>query len=200
MFGEFKRNSCVSGVVPCSGHFGILFVFSTLPTQRRGVNQRSILSRVQFLRGIYTALASRPVCCAVPYFASRFARTAGRTVLYPLPLSLPPTRHTVGDATRPHRVTRIDLISSFIPRIAHSSLRSERRLRRACGCAAGRPTTQELLEERCRSRFWRPVHLHIAGQLCACSAPLVQNDLVDQLLPLPPVRCEREAQSWPYVK
>ena len=108
MFGEFKRNSCVSGVVPCSGHFGILFVFSTLPTQRRGVNQRSILSRVQFLRGIYTALASRPVRCAVPYFASRFARTAGRTVLYPLPLSLPPTRHTVGDATRPHRGTGRD--------------------------------------------------------------------------------------------
>ena len=56
------------------------------------------------------------------------------------------------------------------------------------------------LEERCCSRFWRPVHLQVAGQLCACSAPLVQNDLVDQLLPLPPVRCEREAQSWPYVK
>ena len=132
----------------------------------------------------------RPVSLALP----------GAPVLYSLPFSPPPTRHAVGDATRPHRVTRIDLISSFIPRIAHSSLRSERRLRRACGCAAGRPTTQELLEERCRSRFWRPVHLHIAGQLCACSAPLVQNDLVDQLLPLPPVRCEREAQSWPYVK
>ena len=132
----------------------------------------------------------RPVSLALP----------GAPVLYSLPFSPPPTRHAVGDATRPHRVTRIDLISSFIPRIAHSSLRSERRLRRACGCVAGRPTTRELLEERCRSRFWRPVHLHIAGQLCACSAPLVQNDLVDQLLPLPPVRCEREAQSWPYVK
>ena len=137
----------------------------------------------------------------IPYFASRFARTAGRTGhVIPSPLPTAHETRAVGDATRPHRVTRIDLISSFIPRIAHSSLRSERRLRRACGCAASRPTTRELLEERCRSRFWRPVHLQVAGQLCACSAPLVQNDLVDQLLPLPPVRCEREAQSWPYVK
>ena len=152
----------------------------------------------RFFTSLYnTALASRAVRCVVPYFASRFARTAGRTGrVFPSLLLTAHTRHAVGDATRPHSVTRIDLISSFIARIAHSSLRSERHLRRACGCAANRPTTRELLEERCRSRFWRPVHLQAAGQLCACSAPLVQNDLVDQLLPLPPVQRERcEAQS-----
>ena len=151
MFGELK-GTLVCGV---AGHVGILFAFSASPTQRRGVNQRSILSRVQLL-AVYTALASRPACPA-RYRILRPVSLAlpAALVLYPLPFSPPPTRHAVGDATRPHRVTRIDLISSFIPRIAHSSFRaSSATCVRMCGeppdhaRASGGTLPQQVLETR----------------------------------------------------
>ena len=78
------------------------------------------------------------------------------------------------------------------PRLIFSRRASFLECARPRTAAAGCPTKLELLEEHGRNRKLISVNLQVASQLSRSAALLVQNHLVDQLLPFPSVTPSHE--------